>query len=148
MSSEHPVRTGGCMCGGVRYQISGPIKQAVACHCRECRRMTGHFLASTNAWHEHFTLTEGRDLGWYRSGKTSRRGFCKTCGSSLFFQVDDAPKISIAVGTLDDDSDQGIALAAHIFTEEKGAYYSLDDAPVFPRGGDGVPMPPRGCSPV
>lgn len=140
---DYPVRTGGCMCGDVRYRITGPVKQIVACHCRECRRMTGHFLASTDVWNDHFELTEKRGLGWYRSGDKSRRGFCKTCGSSLFFQVDGAEKISIGAGTLDDASDTDLHIAAHIFTREKGAYYTLDDAPVFEAGGDGVPMPER-----
>lgn len=142
--AEHPVRTGGCICGGVRYRITGPIKQIVACHCRECRRQTGHFMASSDVWNEHLELTESRDLGWYRSGPKSRRGFCKTCGCSMFYRVDDGEKTSFAVGTLDDGCDDGIRIAAHIFTAEKGAYYDLDGAPAYADGGDSVPMPPRG----
>lgn len=142
--AEHPVRTGGCICGGVRYRITGPIKQIVVCHCRECRRQTGHFMASSDVWNEHLELTESRDLGWYRSGPKSRRGFCKTCGCSMFYKVDGGEKVSFAVGTLDDGSDGDLHIAAHIFTAEKGAYYDLDDAPAYVDGGDSVPMPPRG----
>lgn len=142
--AEQPERTGGCICGGVRYKITGPVKQIVACHCRECRRMTGHFLPSFDAWKEHFALTESRDLGWYRSADKSRRGFCKTCGCSLFFQVDKGEKISVAAGSLDDGCDEGLSIVAHIFTGERGGYYTLDNAPVFEKGGDGVPMPERG----
>jgi hypothetical protein len=142
--AEHPVRTGGCICGGVRYRITGPIKQVVACHCRECRRQTGHFMASSDVWNEHLELTESRDLGWYRSGPKSRRGFCKTCGCSMFYRVDGGEKTSFGVGTLDDGCDEGIRIAAHIFTAEKGCYYDLDDAPAYEDGGDSVPMPERG----
>ena len=141
--AEHPTRTGGCMCGDVRYRIVGPVRPIRACHCRECRRMTGHFLASLDVWNDHFELVEKRGLGWYRSGDKSRRGFCKTCGSSLFFQVDGEEKISIAAGTLDDGSDQGLHIAAHIFTREKGAYYDLTDAPCFEASSSGIPMPER-----
>ncbi|SDG47069.1 GFA family protein [Thalassobaculum litoreum] len=141
---DHPARTGGCMCGGVRYKITGPIKQIVACHCRECRRMTGHFLPSFDVWNEHFEMVESRDLGWYRSAPKSRRGFCKTCGCSIFFRMDGGEKMSIAAGSLDDGCDGDLQIAAHIFTAEKGDYYDLDDAPAYTDGGDSVPMPPRG----
>lgn len=141
---DHPVRTGGCMCGGVRYKITGPIKQIVACHCRECRRMTGHFLPSFDVWNEHFEMVESRDLGWYRSAPKSRRGFCKTCGCSIFFRMDGGEKMSIAAGSLDDGCDGDLQIAAHIFTAEKGDYYDLDDTPAYADGGDSVPMPPRG----
>jgi len=142
--AEHPARTGGCICGGVRYRITGPIKQIVACHCRECRRQTGHFLASSDVWNEHFELTESRDLGWYRSGPRSRRGFCKTCGCTMFYKVDGGEKISFSAGTLDDGCDGGLHIAAHIFTAEKGGYYDLDGAPAHEDGSDSVPMPARG----
>ncbi len=141
--AEHPTRTGGCMCGDVRYQVSGPMKQIVACHCRECRRMTGHFLISADVWNADFDFIEKRGLGWYRSSAKGRRGFCKTCGSSLFFQVDGDDRISIAVGSLDDGCDTGLRIAAHVFAPEKGTYYDLDDAPAFPESTDTVPMPER-----
>lgn len=141
--AEPTTRTGGCICGGVRFKVTGPLTQPVACHCRECRRSTGHFTVSVNARTDDFELVENRELGWYRSGPKSRRGFCKTCGSSLFFQVDGADRISIGAGALDDGCDGGLRIAANIFTAEKGAYYDLDDAPSYPQGSDTVPMPPR-----
>ncbi len=143
MANETPRdRTGGCLCGAVRYRVDGPMKQVIACHCGMCRRQTSHLLAFTAAWRDQTTI-EGTDaLAWYRSGDHSRRGFCGHCGSALFFETDGAEKISIAVGSLDDDS--GFRLVAHLHVDDKGGYYGIaDDAARWPQGGDDVPMPPR-----
>ena len=135
-------RSGGCLCGAVRYVIDGPVKQVVACHCSMCRRQTGHILATIDAWHEHFRLTEESGLEWYQSSPESRRGFCASCGSVLFFETLGSGKISITAGTLDEDAD--LSLAAHIFVADKGDYYVIDDeVPQFDAGGDGVPMPDK-----
>ncbi|MCR9219751.1 MAG: GFA family protein [Alphaproteobacteria bacterium] len=141
--SRSPARrTGGCACGAVRFEVDGPLKQIVACHCTMCRRQTGHFLASTDAWKDQMGLTGEAAVVWRRSSEGARRGFCGTCGSFLFFDVIGAETISIAAGALDDAS--GLEIAAHVFTADKGAYYEiLDDAPHFPLGGSTVPMPPR-----
>src|SRR5579864_355509 len=40
---------GGCLCGGVRYLISGPLRGIVVCHCSQCRRTSGHYAAMTSA---------------------------------------------------------------------------------------------------
>lgn len=143
MPKAHPPVSGSCLCGAVRYRVEGPLKQVIGCHCRECRKNTGHFLAFTAAWTDQLSL-EGEDsLGWYRSSDHSRRGFCRTCGSPLFFYTEGSERISITAGSLDQAPDLG-PLAAHLFVSEKGDYYALDDgAPQYERGGDKVPMPPR-----
>src|ERR1700735_4617008 len=50
------IRTGGCMCGAVRYRVDGPLRSIVVCHCEQCRRMTGHVLAATAAKRGTFEL--------------------------------------------------------------------------------------------
>ena len=136
------TKTGGCLCGAVRYEISGPLKQVVGCHCSMCRRQTGHYLAFTAAWLEDFSLTEQGGLKWYYSSARSRRGFCGTCGSVLFFATDGDTKISITAGTLDGAS--GLKTAAHIYVADKGDYYELDEQIAqHAQGGDQVPMPAK-----
>ncbi|MEM1047274.1 MAG: GFA family protein [Pseudomonadota bacterium] len=135
-------RSGGCLCGAVRYAIDGPVKQVVACHCSMCRRQTGHILATIDAWHAHFRLIEDSGLHWFQSSRESRRGFCKTCGSVLFFETLGSGKISITAGTLDEDAD--LSLVAHIFVGDKADYYAIDDdVPQHVAGDDGIPMPER-----
>lgn len=117
--------TGGCLCGAVRYRVTAPNPAVLACHCRQCRRMSGHYFAATAAARDDLELTEERGLAWFDSSKASRRGFCKVCGSSLFFDHGPGEPIGIAAGSLDDD--EGLELVAHIYLDEAGGYYRLGD---------------------
>lgn len=117
--------TGSCMCGAVRFRVDGPLTPVLACHCRECRRQTTHLLATSDARKEQMTL-EGEDaLRWYRSGAHTRRGFCGTCGSVLFFDEDGRDTIGIGAGAIDDTRD--LRLTRHVWVKEKGSYYAIDD---------------------
>lgn len=132
--------TGACMCGAVRYQVNGPLRDIIACHCEQCRRSSGHFVAATACRREYFTLLCEDGLQWYSAVPGYRRGFCRLCGSSLFFEETGGPRVSIAAGSL--DAPQGLKLAAHIFTAEAGDYYSLDpDTPSAPDGSHQVRLP-------
>lgn len=134
-ATAETVRTGGCNCGAVRYEVRGPMRPVIACHCRECQRQTGHYEAATEAYKANFRLVEGRGLTWYRSSELASRGFCGVCGSGLFWtrNADDGC-VSVMAGTLDDPS--GLALVQHIYTAEAGSYYRVpDDLPHAERGG-------------
>ena len=134
MSEALPMRTGGCLCGAVRYEVRGPLRPVVMCHCSQCRRMTGHVMAATAARHADFRILSEAGLGWYASSAEARRGFCRHCGSTLFWQGGGGRDyVSIAAGTLDDSS--GLHVACHIFTADKGGYYEIDDG--APQARDG-----------
>ena len=117
---------GSCLCGQVRYEVAGPLRPVIGCHCAQCRKTSGHYVAATSADRDDVTITG--DVAWYISSETARRGFCATCGSSLFW---DGPgtHLSIITGTLDGPT--GLHLSGHIFAADKGDYYDLnDDVPV------------------
>ena len=117
---------GSCLCGQVRYEVNGPLRPVIGCHCAQCRKTSGHYVAATSADRDDVTITG--DVAWYVSSDTARRGFCATCGSSLFW---DGPgtHLSIMAGTLDGPT--GVRLSGHIFAADKGDYYDLnDDVPV------------------
>jgi hypothetical protein len=132
---------GGCLCGAVRYRVSGALRPVIMCHCTQCRRSTGHFMAATAARHADFSLESQEELRWYESSHEARRGFCGRCGSTLFWQGLGRDYVSIAAGTLDDSS--GLALVCHIFVADKGGYYEIE--PGTPQSRDGgnfsVPIP-------
>ena len=125
MSESKVAVTGGCLCGAVRYAVRGPLRDVVACHCEQCRRTSGHFVAASATRPEHLVLEESKGLRWYRSSERMRRGFCRYCGSSLFFAPDPGERISIAAGTF--DAPLELKLVAHIFVEEAGDYYQIAD---------------------
>lgn len=127
------THTGGCLCGAVRYEVAGPLRAVVMCHCTQCRRSTGHFMAATAARHRDFRLRSEAQLRWYASSDSARRAFCGRCGSTLFWQGDGRNYISIAAGTLDGAT--GLPSACHIHVADKGDYYSIDDG--LPQSADG-----------
>ena len=120
-----PAKTGGCLCGAVRYRVNGPLRPATACHCSQCRRMTGSFWMSTACADGDLEMIETRGLAWYQSSEVAQRGFCRECGSSLFWKRGDLDRIGITVGTMDGDS--GVHIARHIFCADKGDYYEIAD---------------------
>lgn len=127
---EAPVRaTGGCLCGAVRYEVRGPLRGVVMCHCAMCRRTHGHVAAYTATDKIALTLVESRGLRWYASSPIARRGFCAECGASLFWERLGRETISIAAGTLDPPT--GLATMLQIHARSAGDYYVID--PAIPR---------------
>ncbi|MDJ1009291.1 MAG: GFA family protein [Paracoccaceae bacterium] len=113
---------GRCLCGAVRFTVSGPMRPVVACHCVQCRKTSGHFVAATSAPRARVEIAG--DVTWYASSPEARRGFCGTCGSSLFWDGGGS-YLSIHAGALDGAT--GLALAGHIFVADKGDYYEITD---------------------
>ncbi len=116
--------TGSCLCGGVRFEVSGSLRDIVVCHCRMCRKAHGHFGAYTAAPKHALTFVEARGLHWYRSSADVRRGFCCECGSTLFWDADRRETISIAAGTL--DAPTGVRTTLQIHVASAGDYYDVD----------------------
>lgn len=119
------MKTGGCLCGAVRYELRGKAAGATYCHCSICRRWHGHVGAFAAVDRADFVVTEARGLKWYASSAEVRRGFCFECGSCLFFDDDRLAKMAFTPGTLDEPT--GIRSKAHIFVASKGDYYALAD---------------------
>jgi len=80
----------------------------------------------TSAASEDLTLLSSRTLEWYRSSVTAERGFCRICGSNLFWRPDGEGTTAITAGTLDKPT--GIKLKEHIFVGDQGDYYAIEDA--------------------
>lgn len=112
---------GGCLCGEITYQVSGPLRPVIACHCRQCRKTSGHHVAATSAPVETITITGSPK--WFRSSERAERGFCPVCGSNLFWRT--PGHMSIFAGTLEDG--HGAKLAGHIYCANKGEYYDITD---------------------
>jgi hypothetical protein len=125
--SETESSTGGCLCGGVRYVVRGKLRDVIGCHCSQCRRTSGHYVAATSVPVDHFSLTSSQTLRWYSSSERAQRGFCGRCGGNLFWKpLDETPaRISIMAGTL--DAPTHLRMRQHIFVGDKSDYYSLED---------------------
>lgn len=123
-SAPDRAAKGGCLCGAVRFALHGSLRPVIVCHCGQCRRWHGHAGAYTEVATEDLTFDADTGLAWFRSSDIARRGFCRTCGSSLFWQRHGAARISVAAGALDPPT--GLATASQIFASDKADYYALD----------------------
>lgn len=123
--NDEATHTGGCLCGAVRYRVSGPLLDVVACHCSQCRRTSGHYAAMTNVPEERLHLERAEALAWYRSSASAERGFCARCGSNLFWRPSGGAYVAITAGTL--DAPTHLTITEHIFVADKSDYYDITD---------------------
>ncbi|MCO4316185.1 GFA family protein [Phyllobacterium sp. 21LDTY02-6] len=128
------IHTGSCLCGEVSFKTSGPLRGVVYCHCTQCRKQSGHHYAATNVLDDNIEISGTDHLSWYRASKQARRGFCRDCGSALFWKHDDLDYISVMAGAFEAPS--GLKGECHIFVADKGDYYEIDDGlPQFAASG-------------
>jgi hypothetical protein len=137
--TRHATFTGGCLCGGVRYRIDGSCRDIINCHCENCRRTHGHVGAYTAMDRAALTLLEEKSLQWYHDASPDTwRGFCNSCGASLFWDAGAGNgRISVAAGSLDDSGN--LKTIGHVFVSKAGNYYTIDDGlPQFAAGNSGA----------
>jgi hypothetical protein len=120
------MRRASCLCGAVRIEVEGELKPPDACHCTNCRKISGHYWVSTDVPRAAVTVHGAEHVRWFQSSEKVRRGFCSMCGAPLFF---DPPShhdwIGVSMGAFDDPT--GTSVHVHIFVSQKGDYYDLTD---------------------
>ena len=89
-----------------------------------CRRQSGHIVAGATAKKSDFSMTGAAELSWFQSSAMARRGFCRLCGSNLFWD-DGGDQMGINMGSLDQPT--GLKLERHIYVSDKADYYQIDD---------------------
>lgn len=119
------VQHGSCLCGKISFKVSGALRGVVACHCSQCRKQSGHFYAATNAADEAISIDGEEHITWYKASKEAKRGFCSNCGSALFWKHQSDDFTSILAGAFDKPT--GLKMTKHIFVEDKGDYYEIND---------------------
>jgi hypothetical protein len=105
--------------------VVGELRPPDACHCRQCRKQSGHYFASTDVPRASLAINGADQVTWFHSSERVRRGFCSTCGSALFWDPPAKDWIGIAMGAF--DTPTRTHLAIHIFVADKGDYYDIAD---------------------
>ncbi len=127
------IHSGGCLCAAVRFKTHGVLRELIFCHCSQCGKQTGLYYAATNVLDRDLELQGAEDVSWYRSSESARRGFCRQCGSALFWKSDGAEYTSIMAGAFETPTD--LEPGYHIFCADKGDFYDIDDGlPKFDAG--------------
>ena len=119
------MHKGSCLCGAVRFEVAGELPAPDACHCTACRKSSGHYFVSADVPRAALTVHGAENVRWYRSSEKARRGFCGTCGASLFWDPVGRDWTGIAMGALDGPT--GTRIALHVHAAEKGDYYEIED---------------------
>ena len=102
--TRKPILLGGCQCGAVRYALYAEPTNPHVCHCRMCQKAFGSYFAPlAGVQLGDFAWIEGTP-GIFKSSKVVERGFCRDCGTPLFFRYVDKDRISVSLGSLDDPS--------------------------------------------
>ncbi len=117
------IRTGQCLCGAVtvKTEVTGDVQ---ACHCVQCQRWTGggpYMCARAS----NTEVSGGENVIAYHASKWGERVTCKTCGSTLWWKMQDGEVDYVSVGMLDDQT--GLTLTEEIFVD-----YRPDWMPPFP----------------
>ena len=119
---------GRCLCGAVSVEVNGELEHAPeACHCSQCRKQSGHFLAAVNVRRNALKIDGSDNVTWYQSSDKVQRGFCSVCGSSLFWNptIEGYEFTAVAMGLF--ESPTGTRIAKHTFVGDKGDYYEITD---------------------
>ncbi len=130
-------KTGGCLCGAIRYQLNAEPMIVHACHCTQCQRRTGSPYG-VNAWIEEseFELLQGEpeccEIDGVDGGNPTEDWHCAKCKSRIWTVYTSSPPGSrfVAAGTLDDPD--AVSPDVHIFTDSKRPWVEIpDDVPSF-----------------
>lgn len=123
---------GSCFCGGIRYEIRGPLEGTLNCHCSDCRKAHGAAFRTRAAVRKSdFHFLDGEELlKGYKAKPDEERCFCSVCGSPIFTKIEGSEYIGFALGTLDDDP--GVSPEMHVFVGDKAPWHHIsDDLPEY-----------------
>lgn len=123
---SYPIE-GSCQCGSVKYQLLAPPLAVVACHCRECQKLSTSAFSITAIVYAHDVRFEGELKEWRRladSGNINGAMFCPNCGNRIYhFNPNEPEKLKLKPANLSDTS--MINPTAHMWVSEKQAWYQI-----------------------
>ena len=113
---------GQCLCGAVKFTAKNMSNDVDACHCGMCRRWGGGPLMAVSCGTE--VEFEGREyITVYDSSDWAERGFCRKCGSHLFYRLKGANEHQIPAGLF--ESQESFNFDLQVFIDRKPAFYSF-----------------------
>jgi len=117
---------GGCLCGAVRYSVSGSPFDAEYCHCRMCQKSAGAVFINWMDFRVEQVAWTNAKPSEFESSKTVRRGFCAECGSTLSFRDTRYPEyMTLTIASLDDPN--LVKPTRHIYTDSQVKWLTIDD---------------------
>ncbi len=116
---------GSCLCRSVKFYVACKLPGPDAWHCSQCRKQSGHVFVSADIPRSSLKIEGSEFIKWYYSSEKVRRGFCSTCGSSLFWDPVHRDWTGVAMGAFDGPTHTKININVHVAS--KGDYYEITD---------------------
>ena len=111
---------GQCLCGSIRITASSESNSVGACHCKSCRRWGGGPFLEIDCG-QAVTIDGEEHLSVFDSSDWAERGFCRNCGSHLFYRLKESGQHMVPIGLFDDRDD--LSFTHQVFIDEKPLYY-------------------------
>ncbi|NQW01304.1 MAG: GFA family protein [Rhodospirillales bacterium] len=121
---DKEVRSGRCLCGGIRVTVTKPLDGFGLCHCAMCRRWTGGPFFAVGC-ETDISFEGAQNIEHYRSSDWAERGFCRTCGTHLYYREVSNGHVHLSLGVLDETAD--LEMKSQIFIDEKPAHYDFSN---------------------
>lgn len=115
-------RAGACLCGAIKILAKEAPHDVGACHCTMCRRWGGGPFMELACGTE-VEIAGADNVSLYSSSDWAERGFCKRCGTHLFYRLKETRQHMVPVGLFDDDED--LTFATQVFVDERPYYYEF-----------------------
>lgn len=120
--SKAVERTGSCLCGAVHFTTQPVANHVGACHCAMCRKWGGGPFMELNCG-SAIQFENEEAISVFGSSDWAERGFCRNCGSHLFYRLKETGEHMVPVGLF--NNDEGLVFEQQVFIDEKPAYYDL-----------------------
>ncbi|ABC29922.1 uncharacterized conserved protein [Hahella chejuensis KCTC 2396] len=123
--------SGSCLCGRVKYDITGKVGDIIHCHCRTCRKAHGAAFSSVARVDDNdFNLKGAEHLNAFESSPGKSRFFCSHCGTQVYAKRENTPFIILRLGSLDNDPQS--QEKSHIWVSDKASWYDINkELPVY-----------------
>mmetsp|Transcript_27051 Transcript_27051/g.49176 ORF Transcript_27051/g.49176 Transcript_27051/m.49176 type:complete len:152 (-) Transcript_27051:586-1041(-) len=129
MTEQGTTRSGGCLCGAVRFSARNVPTTFGVCHCEDCRRWTGSALLEVSIKTEDLSWTGAENIALHASSDWAERAWCKICGTNLSFRHTRQDKwfgsTELPLGIFDDAN--GFTLSHEIFIDHKPDSFGYDE---------------------
>lgn len=125
---KYPIE-GACQCGGVKYQLFSEPLMVIACHCKECQKLSTSAFSVTAIVDAETVKFQGEMAEWSRvadSGNINGAKFCPTCGNRIYhFNPEEPGRIKLKPSNLSDTS--VIKPVAHVWVSEKQEWFTIPE---------------------
>jgi hypothetical protein len=120
--SDQTEMHGKCLCGAVNVTAKPEKHEVGACHCDMCRRWGGGPFMEIDCG-TAVSFSGDDNISVFSSSDWAERGFCKSCGTHLFYRLKETGQTMVPIGLF--DSDEGLAFTGQVFIDEKPSFYEF-----------------------